>query len=50
MVALVTHRVMTMMGAITNCVGVLDDVLNGMASVSGWGGELVCSFLMSVLN
>ena len=26
--------VMTMMGAISNCVGVLDDVLNGLASVS----------------
>ena len=27
-------RVMTMMGAISNCVGVLDDVLNGLANVS----------------
>ncbi len=27
-------RVMTVMGAIPNCVRVLDDVLNGLASVS----------------
>lgn len=29
-------RVMTIMGAVPNCIRVLDDVLNGLASVSGY--------------